>query len=130
MTGLDTNILARFYAQDDLEQCRRGDEFLQILTPEAPGFISLVSLIELIWVLRSQYRLNKAELIGILEQLLNSPELLVEHHTAVTAALRRFAAVKADFADCLIERSCAAAGCRETVTFDVDASRFAGMRLL
>ena len=130
MKGLDTNILVRFYAQDDPEQCRRGDEFLQTLTPESPGFVSLVSLIELIWVLRSQYRQSKPELIKTLEQLLDSPELIVENHTAVTSALRRFSHVKADFADCLIERSGAAAGCGETVTFDEDAARFAGMRLL
>ncbi|MGA2672543.1 MAG: type II toxin-antitoxin system VapC family toxin [Terracidiphilus sp.] len=130
MKGLDTDILVRFYAQDDPEQCRRGDEFLQTLTPESPGYVSVVSLIELIWVLRSQYRLKKTELIKILEQLLDSPELMVENHTAVTLALRRFSQVRADFADCLIERSGAAAGCGETVTFDVDASRFAGMRLL
>ncbi|MGA2350918.1 MAG: hypothetical protein ABSF70_10830 [Terracidiphilus sp.] len=52
------------------------------------------------------------------------------YQTAVTQAVRRFSQFKADFADCLIERSGAAAGCGETVTFDVDASRFAKMRLL
>jgi predicted nucleic-acid-binding protein len=130
MKGLDTNILVRFYAQDDPEQCRRCDEFLQTLAPESPGYVSLVSLIELIWVLRSQYRLNKPGLIKILEQLLDSPELIVENHAAVSQALRRFADGKADFADCLIERSGHAAGCGETVTFDADASRSAGMRLL
>jgi predicted nucleic-acid-binding protein len=130
MTGIDTNILVRFYAQDDPEQCRRGDEFLQTLTPESPGFVSLVSLIELIWVLRSQYRQSKPELIKTLEQLLDSPELTVENHTAVASALRRLTQFRADFADCLIERSGAAAGCGETVTFDEDAARFAGMRLL
>jgi predicted nucleic-acid-binding protein len=69
-------------------------------------------------------------LIKTLEQLLDSPELMVENHTAVASALRRFAHFKVDFADCLIERSGAAAGCGETVTFDEDAARFAGMRLL
>jgi predicted nucleic-acid-binding protein len=72
----------------------------------------------------------KSQQIVCLERLLDSSELTVENHTAVTLALRRFASGKADFADCLIERSGAAAGCKETVTFDVDAARFAGMRLL
>jgi predicted nucleic-acid-binding protein len=84
----------------------------------------------LVWVLRSKYRLSKAELIQHLERLLNSPELMVESHTAVASALLRFTHFKVDFADCLIERSGAAAGCGETVTFDEDAARFAGMRLL
>jgi predicted nucleic-acid-binding protein len=103
---------------------------MRALRPESPGFVSLVSLIELVWVLRGKYRLSKAELIQCLEQLLNSPEVMVENHTAVTLALRRFSHFKADFADCLIERSGGAAGCQETVTFDEDAARFARMRLL
>jgi predicted nucleic-acid-binding protein len=130
MTGLDTNILVRFFTKDNIEQSSRAVDLMRTLTPESPGFVSLVSLIELVWVLRSQYRLSKSELIQCLEQLLNIHDLVVESQTAVTLALRRFANAKADFADCLIERSGAAAGCGETVTFDVDASRFAGMRLL
>ena|SRR5208337_2146039 len=130
MTGLDTNILVRFFTKDDVEQSGRAVKFMRTLTTESPGYVSLVSLIEFVWVLRSKYRLSKAELIQRLEQLLDSPELIVENHSAVTLALRRFTQLKADFADCLIERSCHVAGCRETVTFDVDASRFAGMTLL
>ncbi|HME58037.1 MAG TPA: type II toxin-antitoxin system VapC family toxin [Terracidiphilus sp.] len=130
MTGLDTNILVRFFTKDDVEQSGRAVKFMRTLTTESPGYVSLVSLIEFVWVLRSKYRLSKAELIQRLEQLLDSPELIVENHSAVTHALRRFTQLKADFADCLIERSCHVAGCRETVTFDVDASRFAGMTLL
>ena len=130
MTGIDTNVLVRFFTKDDLEQGSRAKQFLRALTPVSPGFVSLVSLIELVWVLRSQYRLSKADLIQHLERLLDSPELIIENQTTVTLALRRFAKFKADFADCLIERSGAAAGCSETVTFDADASRFVGMRLL
>jgi predicted nucleic-acid-binding protein len=130
MTGLDTNILVRVLAQDDPVQSQRAIEFLQTLSRERPGFVSLVSLIELIWVLRSQYRMNKARLILGLEWLLNSAELVVESQEAVAQALGRFASVKADFADCLIERSCHAAGCQETFTFDTNAAKSTGMVLL
>jgi predicted nucleic-acid-binding protein len=130
MTGLDTNILVRYFTMDDLDQSQRAEALLDALTPDEPGFISLVALIELAWVLRSKYRLNKTQLIRCMECLLDSPELVVENHPVVTQALRRFATVKADFADCLIERSGHLAGCSRTVTFDLDASRSAGMSLL
>ena len=130
MTGFDTNILVRFFTKDDLDQSGRAAKLMRTLTPESPGYVSLITLIEFVWVLRSRYRLSKAELIQHLEQLLNSTDLVLESQTAVTQALGRFSSAKADFADCLIERSCHAAGCRETVTFDVDTSRFAGMKLL
>jgi predicted nucleic-acid-binding protein len=130
MTGLDTNVLVRIFIEDDPEQYRKVKEFLQSLTPESPGYVSLIALIELAWVLRSQYTLNKMQLIQCLERLLGYPELVIEDHAAVTLALHRFSQFKADFADCLIERLGHAAGCGKTVTFDVDASRFAGMTLL
>src|ERR1035441_7349512 len=123
MTGLDTNILVRVFIEDDPEQYRKVKEFLQSLTPESPGYVSLIALIELAWVLRSRFLLNKIQLIKCLERLLDYPELMIEDHAAVTLALHRFSQFKADFADCLIERLGHAAGCRETITFDVDADR-------
>jgi predicted nucleic-acid-binding protein len=130
MTGLDTNILVRFFTKDDPAQSKRAADFMRSLTPESPGFVSMVSLIELVWVLRSQYGLGKTELIQHMEQMLDAPELIVENHATVHQALRRFAGFKADFADCLIAACGHAKGCRETVTFDGKAAKNAGMKLL
>jgi|SRR5580692_291546 predicted nucleic-acid-binding protein len=130
MTGLDTNILVRFFAKDDPVQSGRVKELLRTLTPESPGFVSLVSFIELVWVLRGQYQMDKAELIQCMEKLVDSAELVVESQVEVSQALRLFSSSKADLADCLIERCGHHAGCRQTVTFDVKATKFAGMRLL
>jgi predicted nucleic-acid-binding protein len=62
--------------------------------------------------------------------LVRYKEFLVENADQVARALRLHDAGKADFADCLIERSASAAGCRQTVTFDVGASKHAGMTLI
>ena len=77
MTGLDTNILVRYFAKDDLEQGSKAALLLRNLTRESPGYVSLVTLIELVWVLRSRYRMSKGELIRHLELLLDSPELVL-----------------------------------------------------
>jgi predicted nucleic-acid-binding protein len=130
LTGVDTNILVRFFAKDDLDQIGRAREFLRTLSSISPGFVSLISVIEMVWVLRSRYGTKKTTLMQCLEQLLNSSELVVESHAAVAQALHRFASNKADFADCLIERCGHLAGCKETVTFDQNAARSVGMRLL
>lgn len=129
MTGLDTNVLARFFAQDDREQSKRVDEFMQTLTTENPGYVSLVVLAELVWVLLGRYNATKPQLIQCLNSLLDSPEVVLESQAAVTQALHRFSKSKGDFADCLIERCGHIAGCGETVTFDVNASVAAGMIL-
>jgi predicted nucleic-acid-binding protein len=44
--------------------------------------------------------------------------------------LRVFDGGKADFADCLIERTAVSAGCEQTMTFDVGAAKHAGMTLI
>jgi predicted nucleic-acid-binding protein len=130
MIGIDTNILVRFFAHDDAAQASRAKIFLHSLTPASPGFVSLICLVELVWVLRSNYRFQKAELVIRLEQLLDSTELVIENQSVVEGAVRKFATAKVDFEDCLIERSGHESGCHETVTFDVGAARLAGMRLL
>ena len=130
MTGLDTNVLVRFFAQDDLGQCQRADRFLQTLTPENPGFVSIVVLVELVWVLRSRYSISKPILVECLGRLLNAPELEVESPAVVLHALARYAHFNADFSDCLIERAGALAGCDHTVTFDKNAAASVAMRLL
>ena len=53
MIGLDTNILVRYLAQDDAEQAKRANRIIDRLTPENPGFVPLVALVELVWVLES-----------------------------------------------------------------------------
>ncbi len=62
--------------------------------------------------------------------LLRTKEIVVDQADQVLSALRAFKAGSADFADCLIERSAASAGCSRTVTFDVAAAKTARMSLI
>jgi len=130
MIGLDTNVLVRYVAQDDQDQSAQASMLIETLTPEQPGLITLVSAVELVWVLQSCYRSSKAEIVGVLEMILRTKELVVENAEIVWQALRRYSDSNADFADCLIERSAHAAGCGYTVTFDSKAAKSAGMRHL
>ncbi|NMM26332.1 MAG: type II toxin-antitoxin system VapC family toxin [Glaciimonas sp.] len=130
MIGLDTNVLVRYIAQDDLKQSLRATILINGLSNEAPGFITLVSLVELVWVMQSCYNASKPEIVAILEMLLRTQELVVENAETAIRALHVFAGSKADFADCLIERSAHKAGCEYTVTFDGGAAKAAGMQLV
>lgn len=130
MIGIDTNLLVRLTMQDDPVQCAKVDSFLASLSPQKVGFVSLVTLIESVWVLERRYRLPKFDLIRFVQELLDAPELKLERDAAVSQALQRFTASTADFADCLIERVSHHAGCTHTVTFDLAASKSSGMVLL
>jgi predicted nucleic-acid-binding protein len=128
--GLDTNVLVRFLTHDDAAQTPIAIQLINSLTPVSPGFISLVVLAELSWVLKSLYGIEKSEVELVLENFLRNDALVVERSEIVWQALRKFKSTNAGFTDCLIERSCHAAGCNYTVTFDQKAATALGMRLL
>lgn len=130
MTGLDTNILSRFFLQDDPLQCPKADQILASLSVDGPGWVGLVTVLELIWVLSSKNRFDRRTIAKTVDQLLSRQEIVVEQAETVQNALRLFRDGKADFADCLISLSAKAAGCSRTVTFDRIAARDAGMELL
>lgn len=130
MIGLDTNILVRYLMQDDPKQSAKASSFIESLTPETPGFVPLVALVELVWVLISCYDLSRDQIEEALEALLRAKEIVLDRAEQVAQALRVFRASSADFADCLIERTAAAAGCQKTMTFDAGAAKGAGMTLL
>jgi predicted nucleic-acid-binding protein len=130
MIGLDTNVLVRYVAQDDVKQSAKATKLIESLTPSSQGFIAVVSVVELVWVLQSCYNSAKSEIIVVLETLLRTRELTVENSEIVWQALRRYSQANSDFADCLIERSAHAAGCEHTVTFDSKAAKTAGMQRL
>lgn len=130
MIGLDTNVLVRYIMQDDAKQSAKATRLVESLTAAEPGFISLVSVVELAWVLPSCYDLSRAQIAQALEVLLRARELVVDQADRVVKALRMFASGKADFADCLIERTASSAGCERTMTFDAGAAKAAGMTLI
>lgn len=130
MIGLDTNVLVRYIAQDDKKQSPVATTLIESLSAANPGFVSLVSLVELVWVMQSCYKATRQEMLAILDLLLRTPELSIDNTETAMQAVREFAVSTADFADCLIARSAHKAGCRYTATFDTKAAKSAGMRLL
>ena len=130
MIGLDTNILVRHIMQDDPVQSAAASRLLGSLNAADRGFVPLVAIVELNWVLASGYKLDRSQIVQVFETLLRSRELVVENAETVWKALRLFARSNADFADCLIERSAAAAGCVRTMSFDRGAAKDCGMVLV
>lgn len=130
MIGLDTNVLVRYFAQDHKVQSAQATILMESLSDQTPGFVSLVTLIELVWVMQGAYKAKKNDIVTILEKLLQTREIIIENADVALQALSRFAESKAGFADCIIERSGYRSGCVYTVTFDNDAAATAGMRLL
>lgn len=127
MIGLDTNVLVRYIAQDDKLQSRRATTLIEKeCSASMPGYVGLVVLAEVVWVSESRYDASREEIAQIVRRLLSIRQLIVQDAEVAWKALRAFETSKADFADCLIERTAFAAGCVRTMTFD----KRAGMTLL
>lgn len=130
MIGLDTNVLVRYIMQDDARQSPLASRLVESLTAETPGFVPLVAVVELAWVLLSCYGLNRAQITAAFEALLRTKEIVLENAEVVWRAVRVYRDSSADFADCLVERSAAAAGCERTMTFDKGAVKNCAMTLI
>ena len=130
MIGLDTNVLVRYIMQDDAKQTKLATGLVESLTAEESGFVPLVAVVELVWVLSSSYELDRLQIVSVLEGLLRTKEVVVENAAIVWRAVRVFKDSSSDFADCLVERSAHAAGCTRTVTFDRGAVKNCGMVLI
>ena len=134
MIGLDTNVVARYLAQDDAKQAALATRLIEEkLTPTQQGFISLAVVAEFRWVLNSLYGATMAELVATLEDFLNTPQFCMEKRDVLRATIGRFKVSsnrKAGLADALIAEIALSAGCTATMTFDKAAVRAAGMTLV
>ena len=130
MIGLDTNVLVRFLAQDDARQSAQTNRLIESFTPELPGYVSVLTLAETVWVLEDLYGASRERIVEVIETLLQTQTLVVSFADVVWQALAQFRKGKADFADHLIERLGAKGGCSVTMTFDRAAARDAGMTLV
>lgn len=127
--GIDTNVLVRYIMQDD-EQSKIAIEFLESLSAENQGVINTIVIMEVIWVLSRSYKQPKGTIALILEELFSMPVFVFDNLPLLLKALAIYKESKADFSDIFIRLFNQSLGCEKTVTFDVGASKKAGMVLL
>jgi predicted nucleic-acid-binding protein len=124
MIGLDTNVLVRYLMLDDPVQSPKAIELIERrLTPDAPGFISVVAFAETAWVLQRKFGIAGPRLADELKKLLEVDAIVVEHQEAVFSALRVLKDGRGTFGDGVIAALGYGAGCAHTYTFDEKATR-------
>lgn len=88
MIGLDTNILVRYLAQDDPIQSPVATRIIETqLTERRPGFLSLVTIAETVWVLDRIYGMSDREIALTLERILQADTLVVQNEQEVFTAM-------------------------------------------
>jgi predicted nucleic-acid-binding protein len=129
--GLDTNVIIRYLAQDEARQAAVANRLIEgSLSAETRGFISIVTLAEVAWVMASNYGARRAAIADIVEGLLTAPQLMIEKADVVWRSLRAYRNSKADFGDAVIVELCRDAGCSRSVTFDRHAATHPGFEAL
>ena len=131
MIGLDTNILVRYLTQDDPQQSSRATEIIERrLSAENPGFVSIVAMVETVWVLERAYGFSTAEVAGAVERILQADVLVVADEQEVFSAMIALKEGQGSFADGVISALGTKAGCSSTLTFDQKALRIEGFESL
>ena len=126
MRAVDTNLLVRLIARDDARQVAAAEAFV-----EQGAWVSLIVLVEAMWVLVSVYEREPAQVARAVEMLLNHQQLTVQDADAVAAALADFRArPAAGFSDCLILAVARKAGHLPLGTFDRNLAKLSGTQKL
>lgn len=131
MIGLDTNVVVRYLAQDDPVQSPKATQiFERRLTEQEPGFISLVTMVETVWVLDTVYGLAAREIARAVERMLQADTLVIQNEQEVFTAMVALKSGRGSFADALMGALGAWAGCGSTLTFDRKAGRIQGFEVV
>jgi len=100
--GLDTNVLARYYVQDDsdAEAGQQHEAARRLMESGEPLMVCKTVLLEFEWVLRGYYRFPASGVAGAIGHLLSLPHVTIEDRNLVAQACSH-AAAGLDFADAL-----------------------------
>ncbi len=116
---IDTNLLVRFLTEDDPS---KANDVKRLLLKAAQGEIRLlipsVVIAELVWVLQSFYKLERSEIVPLLNAILHTHGVEVSDKTVVSDAIAMYRNEAIDFIDAWIVAFAKAAEVRAIYTFD------------
>jgi predicted nucleic-acid-binding protein len=96
MIAIDTNILVRLVTNDNPDQVQRAAKLLQ----NNEIFVSKTVILELEWVLRFSYDLERSIILATVQKILTTDNFTVEHSVTIEQALHWYEKGM-DFADAL-----------------------------
>lgn len=117
MLGADTNILVRAFLEDDLEQAKKAQTFLQQTSQQGKLFISSYAILEFVWVLKTR-KFARSEIYEAIITLTDSPGIMIGQRDVVLAAAEKYLKGNADFGDYIIMSEGEKYNCHHLKTFD------------
>lgn len=117
MIGVDTNVLVRFFLNDEERDSEFARRFLKKHTEEKALFVSSYAILELAWVLKMKKR-SRDEISNSISSLVHSAGIVVGEREVVVRALKLFTDGKNDFGDYFILAQGEEYGVQKLATFD------------
>jgi predicted nucleic-acid-binding protein len=117
VTGLDTNVLARYSAQEDSDAKanRQREAVRRLIGSGTPLMVCKTVLLEFEWVMRGYYKFSAAQMANVMHHLLSLPQVTIEDRASVVQALSHCEAAF-EMADVLHHASYR--GCESMAPFD------------
>ena len=117
MIGLDTNILARYYIQDeaDAEAEKQHKLARKLVESGEPLMVCKTVILEFEWVMRGYYQFTSSDVSAVFQHLLSLEHIMVEDHASILRAIANFE-LGFDFADALHHASYK--NCTSVASFD------------
>ena len=117
MIGIDTNILARAFLDDDARHSQAAKRFISSTAKLNKLFISSYAILEFAWVLKVK-KFTRREIYEAIITLTDSPGITIGQREVVLAAAEKFVKGHADFGDYMIVAEGEYQGARTLKTFD------------
>ncbi len=128
MIAIDTNVLVRIVV-DDEKQANQVKIARQFAKKHNKIYISQVVQVELVWVLDFAYKLQKNEIIFVLNHLYENDAFVLQDEKLFAEALHLFESQNCNFADCIIYLQAKKDGA-VVITFDKKFAKLLDVQLL
>jgi len=117
MIGLDTNVLARYYIQDeaDTEAEKQHKSARKLVESGEPLMVCKTVILEFEWVMRGYYQFTSSDVTAVFQHLLSLEHIMVEDYESIQRAIANFE-LGFDFADALHHASYN--NCTSVASFD------------
>lgn len=125
--AIDTNVFARIFVEDDEMQSRKAKNFIQNYSSV---FVSCIVFCEAIWLFKSHFKLDKSQIISIVEKILKTRQFQFEYRDALWHAFHEYQHSAADLTDCIIGAVSKLYECDAVVTFDKNAAKSKNFKLI
>jgi len=124
MKSLDTNILIRFLVKDDELQAKAVYKLFKHAESKAETFfITILVVLETIWVLEAVYDASRQEILDSIDELMLMPLLAFQAQSAIRSFISSARENKTDLSDLLIAHYAKDSGAVPVITFDKRAAK-------